>query len=232
MPARILAAARELFAAGGYRATSMQRIADRVGITKPGLYYHFSSKDDLLRRLTEPLLDELEAALAAAERHPDHETVRWRAVEGYLDVFIRHRETLLMLVRDMSLLVEAPVAERFRSAAALANDLVAGPGADFARRVRAAQAVAGLGDSVVIFADADPEVLREHVLSGVRTLLESATPPVRGRPRGRQGGRPRALDREQVARAREMYASGSHTVDDIAEELGVSRATVHRRLDR
>jgi AcrR family transcriptional regulator len=272
VPARILAAARALFAALGYRATSMRRIAEAVGITKPGLYYHFPAKDEILRRLTEPLLDELECALDDAERHREHEAVRWHALEGYLDVCIRHRETLLMLVRDMSLLVEAPVAERFRGAVALANDLVAGPTSDLATRVRAAQAVAGLGDAVILFADADPRELRGHILSGVRALLAPAGSPVappattpaapprtpsptpapppspgpsptpapapstapsagRGRPRGRRGGRPRLLDQDQVDRIRRLYAANGQTVEHIANELGVSRATVYRSLN-
>ncbi|MGW3352485.1 TetR family transcriptional regulator [Nonomuraea rubra] len=64
---RILEAARVLFAARGYRATSMQAIADEVGLTKAALYYHFEPKDEILRQLTLPLLDELEAVLAEAE---------------------------------------------------------------------------------------------------------------------------------------------------------------------
>jgi hypothetical protein len=51
---RILEAARVLFAARGYRATSMQAIADEVGITKAALYYHFESKDEILHQLTVP----------------------------------------------------------------------------------------------------------------------------------------------------------------------------------
>ncbi|MEV4162715.1 TetR family transcriptional regulator [Nonomuraea dietziae] len=84
-PQRILAAARALFATRGYRATSMNAIAEQVGITKAALCYHFSAKDDLLHRLTEPLLQELEGALAQAKTHDDPERVRWSAIEGFDD---------------------------------------------------------------------------------------------------------------------------------------------------
>ncbi|MET8547731.1 TetR family transcriptional regulator [Micromonospora zamorensis] len=49
--------------------------------------------------------------------------------------------------------------------------------------------------------------------------------------RRRRPGRPRALGREQVEAARRMHAAGTHSVDDIAATLGVSRATVYRHLD-
>ncbi|MEV6715297.1 TetR family transcriptional regulator [Lentzea sp. NPDC051208] len=231
-------AARALFAERGYRATSMQAIADQVGITKAALYYHFASKDELLRHLTLPLLDELEGALGDAEAAGDPEAVRWRAIEGYVDVYLRHRETLLMLVRDMTLLVQAPVADRFRAAIALANDLVCGPRRSLEGRVRAAQVVAGLGDPVVLFLDVPPERIKSLILDGARALLKPSgpvpaataeSPRPRGRPRGRNGGRPPALTEPQARQARQMYAAG-RPVPEIAEEIGVSRATVYRCL--
>ena len=237
-PQRIAAAARALFAERGYRATSMQAIADEVGITKAALYYHFASKDELLRQLTLPLLDELEGALADAEAAGDPEAVRWRAIEGYVDVYLRHRETLLMLVRDMTLLVQAPVADRFRAAIALANDLVCGPRRSLAARVRASQVVAGLGDPVVLFLDVPAVQIKRLILDGARALLESSAPAPaaapddprpRGRPRGRSGGRPAALTDSQAGQARDLYAAG-RPVPEIAEQLGVSRATVYRCL--
>ncbi|MDX8031334.1 TetR family transcriptional regulator [Lentzea sp. BCCO 10_0856] len=235
-PERILVSARALFAERGYRATSMQAIADQVGITKAALYYHFASKDELLRHLTLPLLDELEGALGDAEAAGDPEAVRWRAIEGYVDVYLRHRETLLMLVRDMTLLVQAPVADRFRAAIALANDLVCGPRRSLEGRVRAAQVVAGLGDPVVLFLDVPPERIKSLILDGARALLEppgpaatAESPRPRGLPRGRSGGRPAVLTDPQAEQAREMYAAG-RPVPEIAEELGVSRATVYRCL--
>ncbi|GIH81509.1 TetR family transcriptional regulator [Planobispora longispora] len=229
-PQRILEAARALFAARGYRATSMQSIADEVGITKAALYYHFDSKEEILHRLTLPLLDELEAVLARAESHDSAEEVRWRAIEGYVDVHLRHRHTLIMLVRDMTLLVQAPVADRFRAAISLANELVAGPGAGLEQRVRASQVVAGLADPVVLFRDEPAERLRSLILDGARALLgEQTVPRARGRARGRSGGRRAILTGEQVEQARLLYAEGSGA-EEIAARFQVSRATIYRHL--
>ncbi|MFI6871562.1 TetR family transcriptional regulator [Nocardia sp. NPDC050406] len=227
---RILDAARVLFAARGYRATSMQAIADEVGITKPALYYHFDSKDEILRELTLPLLDELEAVLAQAESRPTPDEVRWHAIEGYVDVHLRHRHTLTMLVRDMTLLVQAPIADRFRTSIALANDLVAGPGGGLEQRVRASQVVAGLADPVVLFRDVPAARLRELILDGARALLdEPTTPRTRGKARGRNGGRPAALTEEQITQARTLHTEG-HSAEEIATRFEVSRATIYRHL--
>ena len=45
---RILDAANALFYADGVRAVSMDAVAEKAGVTKKTLYYHFRSKDDLI----------------------------------------------------------------------------------------------------------------------------------------------------------------------------------------
>lgn len=47
--AEIVAAARELFSHKGYRGTGLAEVAERVGLTLPGLLYHFPSKEILLQ---------------------------------------------------------------------------------------------------------------------------------------------------------------------------------------
>jgi AcrR family transcriptional regulator len=44
---RVLGAAAEEFARHGYAEANLQRIADRIGLTKGALYGHFASKEDL-----------------------------------------------------------------------------------------------------------------------------------------------------------------------------------------
>lgn len=49
----LLDAARVVFAAHGYRTASMDAIAEQANSTKPTLYAHFGSKQELFRRLFE-----------------------------------------------------------------------------------------------------------------------------------------------------------------------------------
>jgi TetR/AcrR family transcriptional regulator, cholesterol catabolism regulator len=56
----IYRAAAQIICEKGYDATSMNDIAEAVGITKPGLYHHISGKKDLLYRIMNFGLDALE----------------------------------------------------------------------------------------------------------------------------------------------------------------------------
>ncbi len=59
----ILCAAGQLIAEHGYAALTMDDLAEAVGISKPTLYQHFKSKDDLLKRVVVQTLERLEEYL-------------------------------------------------------------------------------------------------------------------------------------------------------------------------
>ncbi|MCB9778277.1 MAG: TetR/AcrR family transcriptional regulator [Alphaproteobacteria bacterium] len=63
---RILRVALEAFAERGYSSTSMRLVAERAGCTKPALYYHFGSKEDLFRAVFEQCRTGPEARLEQA----------------------------------------------------------------------------------------------------------------------------------------------------------------------
>jgi len=50
------------------------------------------------------------------------------------------------------------------------------------------------------------------------------------RSRGRLGGRPKALDKKQVAVAESLYEDGKTSVSQICKTLGISRATFYRNI--
>jgi DNA invertase Pin-like site-specific DNA recombinase len=50
------------------------------------------------------------------------------------------------------------------------------------------------------------------------------------RARGRLGGRPKALDKKQVAVAESLYADGKTSISQICKTLGISRATFYRNI--
>ena len=49
--------ATRLFAERGFAGTSLQDIADAMGITRPALYYYVKSKDELLAKLVTEITD-------------------------------------------------------------------------------------------------------------------------------------------------------------------------------
>jgi AcrR family transcriptional regulator len=62
--AQILTAAAELFRAHGYRATTLEELARRLGISKKTLYGHFRSKEDLLAAIFHRTMSLVEEGLA------------------------------------------------------------------------------------------------------------------------------------------------------------------------
>ncbi|WP_433504578.1 TetR/AcrR family transcriptional regulator [Pseudonocardia halophobica] len=82
--------ATRLFAERGFAGTSLQDIADALGITRPALYYYVKSKDELLAKLvtevTNGPLDELNALV---ER--DEDPVR--RLRGIVEVIVGRRTT-------------------------------------------------------------------------------------------------------------------------------------------
>ncbi len=174
---QILAAALDLFAAQGYAGTSLREVADRMGFTKAALYYHFSSKEDLVAELLEPLFSDVEGLLDGAGEVVTA-AARRRLLEDYVDVVVTHRRLVGLAFADLSILGRSGLGPRAqdqgrRLAGLLLRDLELGS------QVRAAVAIGGLQVAVSALADADAGTVREAACEAAGAAL--GLPPARRR---------------------------------------------------
>lgn len=104
---RIVIAAVELFYDRGYENTTLDAVAERLGVTKPFLYAHFSAKTELLAEIctrgVAAALRAMEAALAMDGATPTEKlaTLGRRFVtavlesQKYIAIFTREEKNLL-----------------------------------------------------------------------------------------------------------------------------------------
>ena len=106
---RILAAALDLFIEQGYDKTSLREIAEQVGVTKAALYYHFESKEEILRTLFKPVLDLQGLVVSLLGQRPTREAwsaglatlVEWVLPQRRLfELFQSNQNTLHALAHD------------------------------------------------------------------------------------------------------------------------------------
>lgn len=98
--ARVLEAALTLFGEHGVSGTTLQMIADRIGVGKASVYYQFHSKEDIVAAAAQPMFDDMARVLAIAEAVSDPATRREIAVSGFVDVSVRHRRLAAVLTGD------------------------------------------------------------------------------------------------------------------------------------
>ena len=98
---RVLKAATDIFSRRGYRGTSMLDIAKEVGLGKPTLYHYFRSKEEILVRLYEDVLDE---SLQAARTIVADAATPWEALERLITHRVaytcQHQELLTVFFEE------------------------------------------------------------------------------------------------------------------------------------
>ncbi|MCD2196984.1 TetR/AcrR family transcriptional regulator [Actinomycetospora endophytica] len=171
--AEIRAAALELFSERGVDATSLREIAERIGITKAALYYHYASKDALLGDLVDPMFvelrelgDELEGRSIDAG---DEAQVR-AVIERFWELCLRNRAVMRVLIHNPRVVARIELAPRMLHWRERIDGVLVGSD-DAADRVRAVVALGGVQDAVVVFGDADlPRIREAAVDAAVRAL--------------------------------------------------------------
>jgi AcrR family transcriptional regulator len=170
---RLLAAALDLFAEHGVSGTSLQMIADRLGVTKAAVYHQFRTKDDIVLAVIEPALDRMAPIAEAADRQRGQAARREAALLGVVDLVVEFRKVSATLGFDpavVRLVRGHPAIRSLQQVRRLLGASAPDPGS----RVRMAVLSGGL-----IMAGADPAVatlddedLRDHLLGAARRVLK------------------------------------------------------------
>jgi AcrR family transcriptional regulator len=126
---------------GGFVGTSIADLAGALGVSKAAIYYHYRSKDALLHRLVDPLLDAIDACIK------DHTTPARtpRALLGtYLAVLITHRDIVPLIATDVAVLNHPTIRPRLRTQNQQLQSFLTGPDTSVAARLRAEAALGGI----------------------------------------------------------------------------------------
>jgi AcrR family transcriptional regulator len=149
--------------------TSLQDIADKLGITKPALYHHFASREDLVRSILVPLIDEGEQFVADQEKL-DHIDAR-ELLEGYFDFHYRHRQDLALVLAELTMLADLGLIDKVLAWRDRLGKLVFGARPTLAQSTRAVVAFGGLQDCVLQFPDTSYKQLREKSVEAALAAL-------------------------------------------------------------
>jgi AcrR family transcriptional regulator len=166
---RIQKVARDLFARQGVQRTSLQDIADELGITKPALYYHFASREDLVRSIVVPLIEEGEQFVAHQENlgHTDAREL----LQGYFDFHYRHRQDLMLVLAELTMLTDLGLIDKVLAWRDRLGKLVFGARPTLAQSTRAVVAFGGLQDCCLQFPDTPYKQLREKSVEAALAAL-------------------------------------------------------------
>jgi AcrR family transcriptional regulator len=174
---RVLSAALELFGEHGVSGTSLQMIADRIGVTKAAVYHQFHTKDEIVLAVLAPALESLHRSIEAAEREEEPEARRESMLTALVDLAVGNRRLAAILRADPA------AAELARSHPALdvgsrIRNLFVGPDPDIQSEVAGAM----VGGALMMIGAApelerfDDEELTDQLLALARDLLARHAP--------------------------------------------------------
>jgi AcrR family transcriptional regulator len=179
---RILEVALELFNERGYAKTSLREIADRLGVSKAALYYHFERKEEILLELHlrmhavfRDLVDEFDRL-----DDPEHRLEAWAdLLDRFVDKMLVNRDLFLLHQRNQNALYEIADNDRHKAEQdhieERMRNVLSSADIPLEDRVRIAWTLGGtlialLGENA-LFGDAEIDEIAAHVRALAREAL-------------------------------------------------------------
>jgi len=171
--ARIISAALEIFARNGVGGTSLQMIADTIGVTKAAIYHQYNTKDKIVLAAAEAELARVEAVVDAAEAEPSRTQARETLVTGMVDLAVAHRRTMGTILNDPVIVRFFAEHKSFRQVMDRMSRVLMGDQVGHEARVSTAMLTATISGTVThpLVAGLDDETLRSQLRQLARRLL-------------------------------------------------------------
>jgi AcrR family transcriptional regulator len=171
--ARIISAALELFARNGVGGTSLQMIANSIGVTKAAVYHQYNTKYEIVLAAAEAELASLESIIRVAEAEPSRLRARRILVKGMIDLAVAHRRTAGTILNDPVVTHSFSEHDSFRQVMDRISHVLMGDDIGYQARVSTAMLTAAISGTVMhpLVAGLDDDTLRSQLERLVRRLL-------------------------------------------------------------
>jgi AcrR family transcriptional regulator len=177
MDRRIASLALARFRVGGFVGTSIADLAGALGVSKAAIYYHYRSKDALLHRLVDPLLDAIDACIQ--DHNQPRRTAR-QLLGDYLAVLLAHREVVPLVATDVAVLNHPSIGPRLHAQNQQLQSLLTAPDTSASARLRAEAALGAIWRPLIAQPPLDlTSPAHQHILidAAVATLQPSRPTP-------------------------------------------------------
>jgi AcrR family transcriptional regulator len=181
---RIQEIALELFTEQGYEATSLREIAERLGVTKAALYYHFKTKEDIVGSMIEDRVGGLQRLITWAQGQPRTLETRREFLRRYSGELHTsgHHNVMRFLERNQTALRDHPDSERMRDLMFDIIDLLVDKDEPLTARIKATMSIFAL--HATWFVIREPEITddqrRVAALEVAIDMLDSSVPASTG----------------------------------------------------
>ena len=153
--ARIQAIALELFTEQGYEKTSLREIAERLGVTKAALYYHFKSKEEIVDSFSADHIEMIEKLMVWGRAQPPTVAARREFLRRYAEGIYNgpFAQVMHFFEQNKATMRDRPSGHRFKDKMSEMIPVLCDEGATPTERLRASMSIFTLHAGLFVIRD-------------------------------------------------------------------------------
>jgi AcrR family transcriptional regulator len=170
---RIQEVALELFTEQGYEATSLREIAERLGVTKAALYYHFKTKEEIIGSLIDDRLTLLRELVDWAQAQPRTPELRREVVRRYAAQLenVKHSNIMRFAERNQTALRDQSRGEALKAAMMNVFAVLIEPDDPLPVKIQTSLSIMAMHVGLFLFADDKDHTEEERSAAALEVAL-------------------------------------------------------------